>query len=82
MKPMERSAKLRYLFRLLALACATFCGIIFLIESSILAWIYYHSHYRLPLFITYKSLAEYGLFGLGLLCSGFGYWILAQTKPE
>jgi hypothetical protein len=74
-----QSRKSRYVFRLLALACATCCGVFFLLSFFVLAWIYLsHSPNQFPLFITNKDFAETVLFGAGFLCFGIGYLILAR----
>jgi hypothetical protein len=62
------------------LACATVCGVFFLLGVYALAWIYFHlSPHQLPL--KNGIFAEISLFGVGLLCFGIAYLILAR-KPS
>jgi hypothetical protein len=76
-----QSPKSKYVFRLLALACATCCGAFFLISFLVLAWIYLrHSPHQFPLFITNRDFAETALFGAGFLCFGIGYLMLARKR--
>ena len=74
--------KFRHIFRLLALACATCCGVFFLVNFFVLAWIYFHhSPQQFPLFITARDFSETALFGVGFVCFGIGYLILSR-KPN
>jgi len=78
----RESPKLRFIFRILALAAATCCGVFFLISFFVLAWIYLrHSPHQFPLFITTRNFVETAVFGVGFLCFGIGYLILAR-KPN
>jgi hypothetical protein len=71
-----QSAKSRYISRLLALACATGCGVFFLPSIFVLAWINFRqSPHRFPRF----DFAETALFGVGFLCFGIGYLILCRN---
>jgi hypothetical protein len=60
---------LRYAARLLALVCATICGVIFAGAVSQLLLIYYGNNHRLPLFITKSELMQTGAVGLLFVCS-------------
>jgi hypothetical protein len=73
----RESPKLRFIFRILALAAATCCGVFFLISFFVLAWIYLrHSPHQFPLFITTRDFVETAVFGVGFLCFGIGYLIV------
>jgi uncharacterized BrkB/YihY/UPF0761 family membrane protein len=73
-------SKLRYITRLLALACATVFGVCFLLSFTILVVIYFENSRRFPLFITNKDLVEVAVSGLLFVLFGTVYLLLAR-KP-
>ena len=72
-------SKLRYVARLVALACATVFGICFLFNSTFLILIYFENSRRFPLFIRNKVFLEFAVIGLLFALSGTAYLILART---
>jgi uncharacterized membrane protein HdeD (DUF308 family) len=79
----QASTKGRYFLRLLALASTTICGVYFLASVFVLVAAYNHTERHFPLFITKKDFAQTIVVGVGFVCSGIVYIVLARkTKTN
>lgn len=71
---------MKYSVRLMALACATLCGVYFLSHTLHLVFAYNYAHHRFaPALIKPGDFTETILLGLGFLCSSILYRTLAHS---
>lgn len=73
-------SKLRYIARLVALACTTVFGIWFLFNSTFLVLIYFENSRRFPLVIGKQVFMEFAVICLLFVLSATAYLILARKS--